>query len=333
MELDERQEAALAVRGRAVPSYKPKLVSLFSGAGGLDIGFERAGFETVWANDIDKDSCDTHSLWSGATVVRGDISKVDFADIPDADVISGGFPCQGFSLAGPRKIDDARNLLYRNFVRLVEAKRPSAFVAENVKGILTLGNGEIIAAIIEDFADKGYRVFPSLVNAADYGVPQDRWRVILVGFRDGLGIDSYEFPKPLKERVTLREALGGIHEPKPGDICMAPYSSRYMSRNRKRGWNEVSYTIPAMAKQVALHPSSPDMIRLGDDLWRFGEGATRRLSWQEAAAVQTFPDGMEFAGDLVSKYRQIGNAVPVRLAEAVAKDLRLRLTTPIGQKG
>lgn len=299
------------------------VVSLFAGAGGLDIGFEKQGFKTIWANDIDKDACETHKLWSHAAVVQGDIGKIDLDSIPDSDIITGGFPCQGFSLAGPRKIDDKRNVLYKHFVELVERKQPYAFVAENVKGILTLGDGTIIEAIIEDFSERGYNVFPTLVNAADYGVPQDRWRVIMLGFRKNMGITSYQFPKPIEGKVTLAEALKNVTKPKVTDICQGAYSSRYMSRNRKRNWNEVSYTIPAMSKQVTLHPSSPDMRKVCEDKWEFGsKGTTRRLSWQEAAAIQTFPLGMKFAGNLTSKYKQIGNAVPVKLAEVIAKEVR-----------
>ena len=297
------------------------VVSLFSGAGGLDIGLHRQGFQTIWANDIDQDACQTHKDWSGADVVCGDIGKIGFEVVPKGDIIVGGFPCQGFSLAGPRKIDDKRNTLYRYFVKLLGINKPYAFIAENVKGILTLGNGEIITAIIEDFSDKGYNVFPTLVNAADYGVPQDRWRVIMIGFRKDMGISEYKFPEPFDYKVTLAEALKDFSNPSDHDICNASYSSRYMSRNRKRGWDEVSYTIPAMAKQVALHPSSPDMVKLEEDKWVFGEGKTRRLSWQECAAIQTFPKNMNFAGNLTSKYKQIGNAVPVKLAETVGKDL------------
>lgn len=299
-------------------------LSLFAGAGGLDIGIEKGGFKTIWANDIDHDACETHRLWSDATVVEGNVGDIDFSTLPDSDIISGGFPCQGFSLAGPRKIDDSRNALYRHFVRLVELKKPKMFLAENVKGILTLGNGEIIEAIVNDFADKGYKVQYKLLNAADYGVPQDRMRVIIVGIRNDLDT-TFEYPKPAKKRVTLRDAIGDFEPAEPGDVCTAPYSSRYMSRNRKRGWDEISYTIPAMAKQVALHPSSPDMIKLDTDLWKFGDGVTRRLSYKEAAAIQTFPRGMEFCGDLTSKYKQIGNAVPVKLAEAVAKNIHAAL--------
>lgn len=298
------------------------LVSLFAGAGGLDIGFERQGFKTIWANDLDKDACTTHRIWSKTEVVCGDITKINLKDIPDSQIITGGFPCQGFSLAGPRKIDDKRNVLYKYFVKLVEAKQPLAFIAENVKGLITLGAGAILEAILEDFSSKGYNVFPTLVNAADYEVPQDRYRVILMGFRKDLGIVLHKFPEPSRKRITLKEALKGLPGPNNYDICHASFSSRYMSRNRKRDWNEVSYTIPAMAKQVTLHPNSPDMIKLGEDEWKFGDkGVSRRFSWQEAARIQTFPDNMEFFGDLTSKYKQIGNAVPVKLAEVIAADL------------
>lgn len=309
------------------------VVSLFAGAGGLDIGFENQGFKTVWANDIDKDACETHRLWSDSKVVQGDIAKVDFNDIPNPDVITGGFPCQGFSLAGPRKIDDKRNVLYKYFVKLVEAKQPYVFIAENVKGILTLGDGAIIEAIIEDFSSRGYNVFPNLVNASNYAVPQDRWRVIMVGIRKDLGIETYQFPKALEEKVTLAEALKDFPKPNPNDICQGAFSPRYMSRNRKRQWNDVSYTIPAMSKQVTLHPSSPDMKKIGDDCWSFGDkGKTRRFSWQEAAAIQTFPKEMEFVGSLTSKYKQIGNAVPVKVAEVIAKDVRGLLENYMNQK-
>ena len=294
------------------------LVSLFCGAGGLDLGFEQAGFKTLWANDILPEACETHSRWSDAEVVCADIKDIDVGDIPDARVVVGGFPCQGFSLAGPRKVDDSRNVLYKFFVNVVDAKQPDVFVAENVKGILTLGKGQIIQAIIDEFADKGYEVQAKLVNAADYGVPQDRMRVIIVGVRKDTG-KKFVYPEPLSDKVTLKDALAGFGEPAAGEVCDAPYSSRYMSRNRKRGWDEVSYTIPAMAKQCPLHPSSPDMVKLGPDEWRFGKGKTRRLSWREAAAVQTFPADLEFAGDLTKKYLQIGNAVPVGLARAVGE--------------
>ena len=296
--------------------------SLFCGAGGLDIGFERAGFKTIWANDFNADACNTFRLWSNAEVVCSDIGKVSEDEIPDTDIILGGFPCQGFSLSGPRKLDDSRNSLYKHYVRIVKAKRPLAFIGENVKGLLTMGGGQIIDAIVQAFSDCGYDVHYKLLNAKYYDVPEDRERVIIVGFRKDLNITNFQYPEPSDKVMTLREALAGVPEPKDGDVCTAPYSSRYMSRNRKRGWDDVSYTIPAMAKQVTLWPGSPDMVKVDKDIWRFGDGETRRLSWQEAAAIQTFPSDMKFCGDLTSVYKQIGNAVPCNLAEAVAVRVR-----------
>lgn len=298
-------------------------VSLFCGAGGLDLGFDCAGFKTIWANDIDADACKTHQNWSNAEVVCGDISKIDMSKIPVSDVILGGFPCQGFSLSGPRKIDDSRNVLYKHYVKLVRQNQPLSFVGENVKGLLTMAGGQIIDAIIADFANCGYDVFYKLVNARNFGVPQDRERVIIVGFRKDLHIVNFSLPETNGETSTLADALKGMPPANENEVCNAPYSSRYMSRNRKRGWNEVSYTVPAMAKQVTLYPGSPDMVKLGKDKWRFGDGReTRRLSWREVAAIQTFPRDLQFYGDLTSVYKQIGNAVPVKLAEFVANYIR-----------
>lgn len=180
-------------------------VSLFSGSGGLDIGLEQAGFHTVWANDFNHDACETHRLWSNATVVEGDIGKVDYDTIPDCDIASFGFPCQGFSLSGPRKIDDSRNVLYRHCVKLAEKKQPKLFLAENVKGLLTLGGGKIKDAIIADFESKGYVVSINLVNAADYHVPEDRQRILLVGIRKDLaekyGVE-FKVPAPFPDRIS-----------------------------------------------------------------------------------------------------------------------------------
>lgn len=296
---------------------KFKVASLFCGAGGLDIGLEATGkFDTVFANDIDKDACATFSTWSNAKVVHGKIEDISDQDIPDdIDVVTGGFPCQGFSAAGPRQELDIRNKLYLELSRIIEAKRPIGFLAENVKGLTTMSGGLVLEKIVEDFSSKGYNLYYKLLNAANYQVPQARERLILVGIRKDID-QGFEFPESTGQ-VTLYEAIGHFPVPKDEDVCDAPYSSRYMSRNRKRDWHEMSYTIPAMAKQVTLHPSSPNMKKLDKDLWEFGEGSTRRFSWREAAAVQTFPETLEFSGDLISKYKQIGNAVPPKLAEAV----------------
>ena len=231
--------------------------------------------------------------------------------------------CQGFSLAGPRKIDDSRNSLYKFFVDLVELKQPKIFLAENVKGILTLGDGEIIEAIKEDFKSKGYKIYIRLFNVSDYGVPQDRERVIIIGIRNDIS-EEFKFPEKIEKKVTLKECLKDIKFQEE-DVCKDAYSSRFMSRNRIRHWDEQSFTIPAMAKQVPLHPSSPNMIKINKDKWEFGIGTTRRLSYKECAAIQTFPKDMIFEGNLNSKYKQIGNAVPVKFAESLASSIKVFL--------
>ena len=302
-----------------------KTISLFAGAGGLDLGFHNAGYNIIWATDINKDACDTHSLWSDSIIINEDIKNIDIKSIPDTELILGGFPCQGFSLAGPRKVDDSRNLLYRFYIETINEKKPKVFVAENVKGILTLGNGEVIKKIRRDFecAGDGYNVSVHSVNASDFGVPQDRHRVFIIGISKTLGIKKeFKIDESLKERVTIKDVLDFESNYNLEDLCTAPFSSRFMSRNRKRDWDQFSYTIPAMSKQVTLHPSSPDMQKVDKDLWVFGKGKTRRFTWREAALIQTFPADLEFCGDLTSKYRQIGNAVPVKLAEKIAIMIR-----------
>ncbi|MFW5702604.1 MAG: DNA cytosine methyltransferase [Candidatus Dojkabacteria bacterium] len=183
----------------------------------------------------------------------------------------------------------------------------------------------MIEVITREFADIGYDVKYKLHNAKDFDVPQDRQRVFIVGTRTDIKA-NFVFPKKSKEKTTLKDAIYNLPDPDVSDVCDPPYSSRYMSRNRKRGWEEVSYTIPAMAKQVTLHPSSPDMRKVGKDKWEFGDSnETRRFSWQEAALIQTIPKQVEFQGNLLSKYKQIGNAVPVNLASHMAKQLKLTL--------
>lgn len=319
-----------------------KVISMFSGAGGLDMGFHNKDFQILWANDFAKDACETYDRWANydkqgnrkdtkeCTIIEcGDISKLDLKSVLpgiEIDVVLGGFPCQGFSLAGPRQVDDSRNVLYRHFVEMVRLKNPKVIVAENVIGIKTLGEGVVFDKIIEDFSDLGYTMSAPTVNARNYGVPQDRMRVLFIGIRNDICKGgAYIFPSGDPKIVTLRETLEGLGDVDMNDVCQASFSSRYMSRNRKRDYEEVSFTIPAMAKQVPLSPDSGGMEFEDVDKFKF-IGKNRRLSYKEAAAIQTFPKGMEFCGDLDSKYRQIGNAVPVKLAEAIATEVKKILT-------
>jgi len=344
---------------------KFNVVSLFSGCGGLDLGFELAGlaatigekeamiafqdkelynkvrhesiFNTVYANDFFIEALESYEAnFNGVYTHNKDIRKIK--DFPAANLVLGGFPCPGFSEAGPRLIDDPRNFLYIHFIRCLIQVQPEIFVAENVKGMLTLGKGEVFQQIVEDFTAAGYNVEAKLVNSRDYGVPQIRERVFLVGVRKDLDY-KYEFPKPthgndqgLKPYVTLREAIGDLEED-PGPYFTGSYSPIFMSRNRKKTWDEQSFTIQASGRQAPIHPGGKPMKKVDKNKWIFSDGEenNRRLSVKEIARIQTFPDWFYFSqgkntkisknGRLNKVYKQIGNAVPVLLAKEIAKPI------------
>ena len=165
-----------------------KVISLFAGAGGIDIGFKNSGFDIVWANDFDENAVNTFRDNLGDHIILGDIREINSSQIPNnPDVITGGFPCQGFSVANTKRtISDNRNFLYKEMLRVINDKRPKYFIAENVKGLLSLGNGLVIKMIEDDFSNIGYKIDYKLLNSADYGVPQFRERVIIIGNRLGL---------------------------------------------------------------------------------------------------------------------------------------------------
>lgn len=347
-------------------SNKWNLLSLFSGCGGLDLGFELAGlkavmgekvmeeafrdksvfqkninnnvFNTIFVNDIFTEARETYAGNAGKYIYmdKSDIRKIK--QFPKADIVLGGFPCPGFSEAGPRLLDDKRNFLYLHFIRCLMQSKPKLFVAENVKGMTTLGKGEVFKQIVEDFAAAGYTIYHKLLSSEEYGVPQIRKRVILVGVRNDIDFE-YQYPEPaygdekkgLKKIVDLRTAIGDL-EDNPGEYFTGSYSSMFMSRNRKKSWSEPSFTIQASGRQAPIHPGGEPMVKVGKDKYIFtdGEENNRRLSVKEIARIQTFPDWYEFSRgtsnrnenaklDLV--YKQIGNAVPVRLALAVAEPI------------
>ena len=188
---------------------KPKLVSLFAGAGGLDLGFIKAGFEVVWANDFDENAVKTYHKNIGTHSVLGDITKIKSSEIPDeVDVITGGFPCQGFSVANTkRNVEDKRNFLYKEMLRIIKDKQPKFFVAENVKGLLSLGQGLVIKMIEDDFSEIGYKMDYRVLNSADFGVPQNRERVIIIGNRLG---KTNIFPEPTHSKQETENLFSAI---------------------------------------------------------------------------------------------------------------------------
>lgn len=299
------------------------VVSLFSGCGGTDLGFEDAGHQVIWANDIDVHACDSYQSYFGLRPEQGDIRSV--VEFPKADILVGCYPCQGFSFYGNRQKDDPRNFLFKQFTRALHQIKPKYFMAENVKG-LNYGYGQVfLKQMLEEFTGEGYHPVCKLVNAKWYGVPQDRERVIIIGVRKDLN-KKYEFPEPThgkdkKPYKTMRNTIGDFAPPREDEVFQASYSSHYMSRNRKRSWDEVSFTIQASGRHAPLHPSGEPMQFVKKDEFRFGKGPNRRLSYRECAAIQTFPRKFKFEGRLGTKYQQIGNAVPPLLSKFFAESI------------
>lgn len=304
---------------------KKTAASFFAGAGGMDLGFRNAGFEILWANDFNKKLEATYSYNHDNEFIVGKIQDLDHTKIPKTDVIIGGPPCQSWSLAGAmRGSNDERGNLFFNYVELIKKLQPKAFVAENVKGIISKSHISEFHRIIECFEDAGYNVTYKLLNAKDFGVPQSRERVFIVGIRKDIE-RYYEFPKEthLNNYVTLRESIYDLRS-NPGEFYIGSYSSMYMSRNRKKDWDDVSFTIQAGARHAPMHPDSSDMIKVAKDKRVFADENTynRRLSVRECARIQTFPDTFEFiSNSLADKYKMIGNAVPVLLAQRIAEKL------------
>lgn len=299
-----------------------KVASLFAGAGGLDLGFIEAGHEIVWANDNFPDAVETYRKNIGNHIVCDDIEKIESRDIPDHDILVGGFPCQGFSMANAKRgVKDKRNKLYLQLLRVLKDKKPKYFLAENVKGILSLGGGKIFASILKDFGSAGYRVQYKVLNAADFGVPQTRQRVIILGVRNDVKGDlSYPEPthssSPLNKKilpwVTIGKAFARIPEPeKKHNLPNHTYSKFKLKFNGYLGNRAMNPNLPA-----------PTVTARGDD--RGGvvvlhhPGNHRRMSVRELALTQSFPLNFVFVGTNSSAYRQIGNAVPPKLARAVA---------------
>ncbi len=306
-----------------------KTVALFAGCGGLDLGFENAGFDIIWANDNNKKVEETYRYnHKNTELIIKSLVDIKSEDIPECDVIIGGPPCQSWSLAGAMKgKEDSRGQLFYEYVRVIKDKRPMAFVAENVKGIVSKAHIESFNEIVDMFKEAGYTVTYKLVNAINYGVPQDRERVFIVGVRNDLKV-SYEFPEPTNNEtnyVTLESAIGDLRD-NPGDWMEGSFSPIFMSRNRRRGWNEVAFTVQASGRQTQIHPDSPEMEKVDKDKWQFKNDSSmkiRRMSVRECARIQTFPDSFEFLGAPINEnYKMIGNAVPVKLAEAVATKLK-----------
>lgn len=310
-----------------------RVVSLFSGAGGLDLGLKMAGLKVIWANDIYIDAVETYKANIGHEVDTRDIGSVPSSDIPDCDVVVGGFPCQGFSVANrSRSVSDERNKLYREMVRVIKDKQPKFFIAENVKGIVSLGKGAVLEKIVSDFEKVGYQTVWKVLNSADYGVPQKRMRFVMLGVRNDLHSGKIIFPPKatncdpdlcnelgLKPWVTVGEALNHLPDPDDNHTVLNHEYSKYKLRfNGHLGHRRIDPDKPA-----------PTVTGRGDEkggvVVLHHPSNIRRMSVRELAAVQSFPDNFLFKGTKTSAYRQIANAVPPLLGFAIGETLNQNL--------
>ena len=310
------------------------------------MGFSQAGFDIVWANEFDKCIWDTYKLNHPATILdTRSITEIPSGEIPMVDGIIGGPPCQSWSEAGAcRGINDHRGQLFFDYIRVLKDKQPSFFLAENVSGILADIHSKAFNKILKEFEKAGYNISYNLLNTKHYNVPQDRERVIIVGYHKKMG-KSYEFPTGSNKLLTLRDAIGDLKEPKPAktynktnDDSLVPtnheymtggFSTIYMSRNRVRSWDEQSFTIQAGGRHAPIHPKAPKMKFIEQNKRIFVPGKEhlyRRLSVRECARIQTFPDTFIFKyNDISDGYKMVGNAVPVEFARILAEKIILDL--------
>ena len=393
-----------------------KVASLFSGCGGLDLGFINAGFEVIWANDFFKDAVRTYKENIGNHIVFGDITKISSQDIPNNfDILLGGFPCQGFSVANTkRSMEDERNFLYKELLRMLRDKQPKFFVAENVKGLLSMQQGKVIKMIVNDFESLGYNVEYRLLKASDYGVPQNRERVVIIGNRLGIknpfpsrthGEFMDLFNGSLKPYVTVEEVVGYLANVRTRDkpfelggktiynhVARTNVADKFWGRKSKVNQHEIcdylkfwrnksgwttkkidehfgyahtaghwfrkdnnSGSIPnpsdwrelkrilgfddtydlAVTELVLKNIKFEQSLRISnwdkpsDTITATGPeihpNKNRRMSVRECAIIQTFPDDFIFLGSLGNMYKQIGNAVPVLMAEKIAEAIKMEL--------
>jgi DNA (cytosine-5)-methyltransferase 1 len=321
-------------------SEKIKTISIFSGCGGLDLGFKKEGFDIQWALDHDNCAVETHRKNFDGTIVNKDIVEIDFSKVPDCDVILGGFPCQDFSVIWTRPgIHGQRGDLYRHFVRAVSVKQPKIFVAENVKGLLSANKGKAIKQIISDFESLGYKVFPHVYNFADYGVPQFRERLIMIGIRNDIDT-NFIIPKPTHGTdrkfpyVTAEKALKNVGKIKANSERMnIAEKTKKMLELIPPGENfsAIPKSSPLYVKGLISHvyrrlhkdkPSYTIIASGGGGTWTYHYSEPRPLTNRERARIQSFPDDFEFVGSMTEVRKQIGNAVPPEGVRPIAKTIK-----------
>lgn len=311
--------------------------SLFAGCGGMDLGFKQEGFKILWANDYDHWACKTYERNFGSHVIEGDVADLDYSQLDECDVMLGGFPCQDFSMVWKRQgLKTERGNLYLHFVRGVEQKKPKVFVAENVKGLLTANKGKAIEQIVKDFAATGYDVQAHKVNFADYGAPQLRERVLIIGIRQDLN-KEFSLPSPTHtpdSYVGAAEALKGVEK--------VPHNNEHQNIKQKTveklklippggNFSDIPKDSPHYVKGMIshvyrrLHPKKPSTTIIaggGGGTWGYHYKEPRPLTNRERARLFGYPDDFVFEGSITEVRRQIGNSVPPVGIRVIARSIK-----------
>lgn len=299
-----------------------RVVSFFSGIGGLDQGFIDAGFDVIWANDFDKYAVETYRANYKNEIIHGDINKINLDEIPDCDVLIGGFPCQPFSLMGEQRgFEDARGSLFFRIAEIIKYKieknnKPKAIVLENVKALKTHNGGKTFSTIRRILEDElGYKLYDDILNSADYGVPQTRNRTYIVCFSDE-NIE-YKFPKPIKLKKTLQDVLEHDVDDKYflSEKILPTILSNGAGGYRAKSEIDLDIARPLCATMAKMH-------RACQDNYVTQNGKVRRLTPRECARLQGFNDKFKIPVSDCQAYKQFGNAVTVNVSRAVAKSVR-----------
>lgn len=312
---------------------KLSAVSLFSGCGGFDLGLAQAGVDIIWANDIDYHAASAYkSLFKGVEFIHEDIQKI--SKFPSAEILIGCYPCTGFSEAAKRKwknrtsrslLKNPKNFLFKEFLRAIKQVKPKFIFIENVQGMLSAANGYFLNEQLDGLNGLGFEdVHMKLLNSEDYGLAQSRKRVFIVGVHKSVKEFQYKFPDPTHGKSknlpvkSLHDVIGDMPKWPTGEYSDHVYHGHFLTRNRKRGWNQPSFTIVATASHVPLHPMGEPMIKLGKDHWALQGAENRRLSWRECAVIQGLPIDIQIDGNLNAKYKVVGNSVPPIMAKTVS---------------
>ena len=322
-------------------------IDLFSGAGGLSLGFENQGFRNIFSIDIEPSFCETYKQnFPSHTLIQQDISVLKETDIQElikknpVDVIIGGPPCQGFSMAGSigrRFIDDPRNHLFKEFARVVSIVQPKAFLMENVARLYTHNSGKTREEIITTFENLGYRVNCQVLNAANFNVPQNRYRTIFIGVKTEQEVVLPEavIQNP-QDYATVKSAIDSLPRLESGEISDIPnhqamkHSAQMLTKmsyvkdggDRNSIPEEIRPKSGDIRKYIRYDSSKPSVCITGDMRKVFHYDQNRALTVRELARIQTFPDSFVFKGSLISQQQQVGNSVPPLLAESLAKHIK-----------